>query len=385
MNARADEILRSLPLILIITDSKLRITGCSKEAERLFQKREEKLRGQNITSILLFDGEATKQQVFIAEGMRGDGQKVVLECRCAPIADGFVFACRDVTKEIAEIGELQSYKQFFFRSGDILFRFGRVDINPSFCNILGYTMGDLINAAFQQLIYPEDLQKAIDEISKVLKGESTKFELRLLSKDGCILWFEVVAWPWMEDSVPAGVEGILRDITERKSRELELERRAKKLEVLNRVLRHDLSNYLTALRNYTELVREEAKTEYFERIDDIISRAIELINEIRSAEEVEKAEQLKPVNLSEVLVKEIDGIRGPNVSITAVVPENIIVLANEMLHVVFSNILRNAIIHNDKEEKKIWVTVSKEDGWVEVRIADNGPGIPDEFKEEIFK
>ena len=61
------------------------------------------------------------------------------------------------------------------------------------------------------------------------------------------------------------------------------------------------------------------------------------------------------------------------------------VVANDMLPVVFSNILRNAIFHNDKEEKKIWIDVKKSDGWVEVRIADNGPGIPDEMKSKVFK
>ena len=385
MRAKAEEVLKSIPLVLIITDSKLRITGCSKEAEEVFQAEERELKGKRLSSLLLFDEKATKQQVFVAEGTREDGRRFILHCRCAPIADGFVFACRDATEELAELEELQSYKQFFSRSRDVLFRLGRVDISPSFYNILGYTMSDLINAALQQLINPEDLQTVLNEISRVLKGDSTRFEFRMISKDGHELWFEAIAWPWVEDSVPVGVEGIVRDITTRKLREKELEQRGRRLEVLNRVLRHDLSNYLAALKNYVEVAIEEPEKEHFEKIESIISRAIELINEVRDAEDVERAEVLKPINLSEVIVKEVDAVRSPNVGITAVIPENVMVLANDMLHVIFNNILRNAIIHNDKEEKKVWVTVNRKDGWVEVRIADNGPGIPDDIKKEIFE
>lgn len=52
---------------------------------------------------------------------------------------------------------------------------------------------------------------------------------------------------------------------------------------------------------------------------------------------------------------------------------NVEVTANEMLSSVFRNILNNAVQHNDKETPI-----------VEVRIADNGPGVPDEQKDVIF-
>jgi signal transduction histidine kinase len=56
-----------------------------------------------------------------------------------------------------------------------------------------------------------------------------------------------------------------------------------------------------------------------------------------------------------------------------------------MLESVFRNLLTNAIQHNDNEVPEVTVSATAGDDTVRVRIADNGPGIPDERKEEIFE
>lgn len=50
----------------------------------------------------------------------------------------------------------------------------------------------------------------------------------------------------------------------------------------------------------------------------------------------------------------------------------------------FRNLLQNAILHNDKEIPKVTITATTEEEMVEIRIADNGPGVPDGQKERIF-
>ncbi|WP_369074819.1 ATP-binding protein, partial [Klebsiella quasipneumoniae] len=43
----------------------------------------------------------------------------------------------------------------------------------------------------------------------------------------------------------------------------------------------------------------------------------------------------------------------------------------------FSNLLRNAVVHNPSTPPEIHVAVVQEDATATVRITDNGPGIPD--------
>jgi signal transduction histidine kinase len=61
------------------------------------------------------------------------------------------------------------------------------------------------------------------------------------------------------------------------------------------------------------------------------------------------------------------------------------VVANEMLASVFRNLLNNAVQHNDKDSPVVEITCDVHDEDVEIRIADNGPGIPDELKGSLFE
>ena len=53
---------------------------------------------------------------------------------------------------------------------------------------------------------------------------------------------------------------------------------------------------------------------------------------------------------------------------------------------VFSNLLSNAIKHNHNSHGHIQITAKKcEEGWVEILVADDGPGIPMEYSAKIFQ
>jgi len=60
------------------------------------------------------------------------------------------------------------------------------------------------------------------------------------------------------------------------------------------------------------------------------------------------------------------------------------VRANEMLGSVFRNLLKNAVQHNDKPVPTVAVSSNTVDESIKIRVADNGPGISDAAKEDIF-
>jgi len=55
-----------------------------------------------------------------------------------------------------------------------------------------------------------------------------------------------------------------------------------------------------------------------------------------------------------------------------------------MLASVFRNLLNNAVQHNDTDAPEVTVTREETDDRIRVRVADNGPGVPDAEKDEIF-
>jgi signal transduction histidine kinase len=55
-----------------------------------------------------------------------------------------------------------------------------------------------------------------------------------------------------------------------------------------------------------------------------------------------------------------------------------------MLPSVFRNLLNNAVQHNDSDTPRIDIGVEQTNESVTVSVADNGPGIPDEQKKNVF-
>lgn len=54
--------------------------------------------------------------------------------------------------------------------------------------------------------------------------------------------------------------------------------------------------------------------------------------------------------------------------------------ADALLEHLVSNLLENAYEHNPSEEKHAWVTVMPVFKGYELRVADNGPGIPEDIR-----
>jgi signal transduction histidine kinase len=55
-----------------------------------------------------------------------------------------------------------------------------------------------------------------------------------------------------------------------------------------------------------------------------------------------------------------------------------------MLPSVFRNLLNNAVMHNDKDTPKVRISLDAAPDTIQVGVADNGPGVPDDRREEVF-
>lgn len=84
---------------------------------------------------------------------------------------------------------------------------------------------------------------------------------------------------------------------------------------------------------------------------------------------------------------EIDAVRSTSPSATIGIEDSlpdVDVIANSMLTSVFRNLLTNAIQHSDRSVPEITVSATQRDETVRVQVADNGPGIPDGQKDDVF-
>jgi signal transduction histidine kinase len=190
-----------------------------------------------------------------------------------------------------------------------------------------------------------------------------------------------------------GVVAYVQDLTAQKEYERQLKDQRDSLEVLNQVLRHDIRNDLQVVTAYADLLvkecEDEAVKEYITTIQDSADHAVELTDTAREIADmmVSVTRDSQQVDLRSVLEKEVSEVQSayPNAAVTyeTTIP-SVSVTATEMISSVFRNLLKNAIQHNDKPVAEVTVSATERDDMVTVRVADNGPGIPDNQKQAIF-
>jgi PAS domain S-box-containing protein len=183
------------------------------------------------------------------------------------------------------------------------------------------------------------------------------------------------------------------EITDLKDLEQSLRERSEQLEILNRVLRHDIRNDMTVVLGWLEYVSDEASDDLATELDRIESAANH-IDELTTAagdiaETMSSSEEpdLEPTSLTRVLIEECEKRQETFDEATIELPASppqVSVAANELLSSVFRNLINNAVKHNDAEQPVISVSMREFDGRVQVRVADNGPGVPDSLKDEVF-
>lgn len=174
--------------------------------------------------------------------IRADGTEIRVAQNARPILDdngnirGAVIVFRDITREHEAENNLKEsenrFRVIFEQAGvgvaQLDSRSGRfLRVNDKFCSILNYTREELKKRTSKDITYPEDLQEDRGNMQKLLRDEIREFtmEKRYFRKDREIVWVELTVSPmWREGEKPNFYTAIVRDITERKKAQEELER-----------------------------------------------------------------------------------------------------------------------------------------------------------------
>lgn len=185
----------------------------------------------------------------------------------------------------------------------------------------------------------------------------------------------------------------IRYALERQHQHERLKTTSEQLELLNRILRHDirneLQNQLLLAHRLEERIDGDGFTE-LDRIREAINQIVQLTENSREYIEFVAGEEeitREPTRLDEIIEPVLEKARSSNedaeFSVAGSVPD-VSVHANQMLSSVFRNLLSNAVTHNDEPVPRIEVAVEQQSATTTVTVADNGPGVPDDQKEAIF-
>jgi len=269
-----------------------------------------------------------------------------------------------------------------------------ISVNQGFTRMTGYEVEKTIGRNCRFLQGEDTSNEPVRRMREAIdSGESVQVTLRNYRKDGTRFWNEITLAPLERDGAVPNYVGFQQDVTERVEYEQQLQAQRDNLHLLSQMVRHDIRNDLQIIQMNVELLADHVSDDGEDIIETVEARtrnAIDLTTTARELSETmlddERAQ--KRTSLTDAVGGQIEEVQSTFED--AVVERDgrfpdVTVAADEMLDSVFRNLLKNAIQHNDSDTPRVTVSVTADGEHATVRIADNGPGIPDDRKADIFQ
>lgn len=158
----------------------------------------------------------------------------------------------------------------------------------------------------------------------------------------------------------------LIDVTER-------ELRRQRLQVLNRILRHNV-------RNKLDVIRAHAETADNQPILDATDQLTQLSTQARQIEQLveQTARNTQPTSLLPFLEDVVDSTVDDSSATVAVEgPDVTVSIDRSLCRYAVHNLVENAVQHNPSQTPRVVVRVADTADGTEIVVSDDGPGIPE--------
>jgi PAS domain S-box-containing protein len=261
--------------------------------------------------------------------------------------------------------------------------------NEAIAQITGYTLEELLSlpsAKVQGIVHPDDQGMVWGRMADRLAGKDvpSRYEFRVVRKDGETLWLEMVVGRIEFQGKPA-VQGAVIDITDRQQADEQIKASLREKEVMLREIHHRVKNnmqiILSLLRIQSRTVKDTGTQEMFKQSQNRI-RSMALIHEAlyksKDLAMIDIADYLRRMTthllsvyreaLGEIEIKQ--EAEGVFLNINKAIPCGLII--SELV----SNCLKHAF--PEKKQGQITIRISKnKKGIYSLIVKDNGIGLPE--------
>ncbi len=278
---------------------------------------------------------------------------------------------------------------------------GELRFNEQWAEMLGYAqskIGDGVVQTWHALIHPDELDAVEQQKQRHILGETELFEaeFRMRHRRGHWVWIASRGRIMTKTASgePEWMYGTHMDISARKQADIELKQAYANLEEFTAIASHDLKSPLRGIGDLMEWIEEDLGSDIpdnvksnLQRVQLRVKRMGSLINDLLAysrAGVVSDDEQL--LNVDEMLkeVVELQHIsKAYKVKINCKIKP---FKTNETpLKTILRNLISNALKHHDKDTGNIEIEVRAKGEYYIFEVKDDGPGIPENVKERVFK
>ncbi len=256
--------------------------------------------------------------------------------------------------------------------------------NPAFTELFGYELADVEGMGVDTLYANPAEYAAMEEtVSHHSNGDTSSLTATFERKSGHTFEGEVSLFTLHDANGDVnGYIAVIEDVTERQNR-------LRQVQIMDRILRHNLRNEVNVMQGYGTLIENNASPDIKPWAGEILDSTTHLLDTASKQRRITRILSEEPaqstVDIVQILRNVISRIEEhhPNAAITERVPESAIVSATENLDIALEEILENAVVHAEADAPVVDVTVEAPPDGVTVRIEDANPPIPEMEKSII--
>ena len=291
---------------------------------------------------------------------------------------------------------LQRYLDIAGAAIIVLDTFGKVTFtNRKATEMLGYSETEFVGMDwFERIVPPRIMLEMKSVFQTIVAGEVETIEYYnnpILTKRGVE---RVVAWRDTALSDKDGnIIGVLSsgvDITESQRAAAELKAAVETSMLYLDLMGHDIRNQLQAITMSADLLSNIAQNPEGERLLEYVISAADacdaLIDKVHATEHLLSV-PLGDVSLKEALEQTLDLFRRKHHKAEVTVDYgglDPVVRADPYFENLLRELLENAVKHNPKKAKQVWVRLTQRDDGFEIAVSDNGPGMSKKMKLSLF-
>lgn len=280
-------------------------------------------------------------------------------------------------------------------------------VSPQIQNMLGFSSAEWMadrDLWFRQLCAADREGVLAEEKAAEARGEPFQFEYRMFTRDGKQVWIHDACTLVKDTMSGCSIQhGVLFDVTERKTAQEELARKAQELARSNAELEqfayvasHDLQEPLRMVASYTQLLARRYKGKLDEDAEEFINFAVDganrmqqLIQDLLSYSRVTTRGKTLSLTQAEAgcsaaIANLQESIQEANAVVNVASLPTVLADATQLTQL-FQNLIANAIKYRNERKPEIYVDArpnGKE--WV-FSVRDNGIGIEPQYFERIFQ
>jgi PAS domain S-box-containing protein len=252
----------------------------------------------------------------------------------------------------------------------------------------GFSVDEVVGKRISDYVFPDDRSVVLEMFAQVIKGgHGTAVSFRILDTWQNIHWLEANSTAIRDTSGRCtGLQGMIRDITERRQALDAITLANKKLNLMYDITRHDILNKITILFGLIDMTKASSspdeREQFLHEINDAGQAIYQQIALTRDYQEVGiKNPQWNP--MEDVISRVISGFSGTGLHFGSTI-KNLEIYADPLIEKVMYNLVDNAIRYGEKITTLSFSSHISENG-MELVCEDDGIGIEAGLKEKIFE